>query len=55
MTQIWLEVKVDNKVDIMRVHRGVTMEYFVLQFSWLLRGLDKLDESRKGWYDSTIV
>ena len=42
--------KVDYKMDIKRVHRGVTMEYFNW-FSWLLRGVDKSDGLRMGWYD----
>ena len=49
-----LNFKVDYKMDIKRVHRGVTMEYFNW-FSWLLRCLDKSDGPRMGWYDSGIV
>ena len=45
-----LNFKVDYKMDIKRVHRGVTMEYFNW-FSWLLRGVDKSDGLRMGWYD----
>ena len=45
-----LNFKVDYKMDIKRVHRGVPMEYFKW-FSWLLRGVDKSDGLRMGWYD----
>ena len=44
-----LNFKVDYKMDIKRVHRGVTME------SWLLRGLDNSDGLKVGLYDSNIV
>ena len=49
-----LNFKVDYKMDIKRVHRGVTMEYFNC-FFWLLRGLDMSDEPRMGWFDSSMV
>ena len=49
-----LNFKVDYKMDMKRVHRGVTMEYFNW-FSWLLRCLDKSDGPRMGWYDSSRV
>ena len=47
-----LNFKVDYKMDIKRVHRGVTMEYF--NWSRLISGLDKSDGPRMGWYDSSI-
>ena len=43
-----LNFKVDYKMDIRRVHRGVKMEYF----NW---GLDKSDGLKVGLYDSNIV
>ena len=43
-----LNFKVDYKMDIKRVHRGVTMDYF----NW---GLDKSDGLKVGLYDSNIV
>ena len=48
-----LNFKVDYKMDIKRVHRGVTMEYFNW-FSWLSRCLDKSDGPRMGCYDSEL-
>ena len=48
-----LNFKVDNKVDIKRVDRGVTMEYF--NFLGSRQVLDKLDGPRMGWYNLTMV
>ena len=44
-----LNFKVDYKMDIKRVHRGVTMVFLAFN------GLDKSDGLRMGWYDSSIV
>ena len=49
-----LNFKVDYKMDIKRVHRGFTMEYFNW-FSWLLRGPDKSGGLKVVWYDSNIA
>ena len=46
--------KVDYKVDIKRIHRGVSREYFNW-FSWLLRGLGMSDEPSMGWFDLIMV
>ena len=42
-----LNFKVDNKVDIKRVHRGVTMEYF--NFLGSRQVLDKLGSRQVRW------
>ena len=59
LTQLWSEEVRTSRWTSRWTSRGTTGgtsgSTLKSLFSWLLRGLDKSDEPRMGWFDSSIV
>ena len=55
MAQVWSEEVKTSRWISRGTTGGTSGSTLKSLFSWLLRGLDKSDGLRMGWYDSSIV